>query len=183
MDKGEDMIKKEYYKTREDGVELYRTYSDTDHLIKKISDGITYGDAIDISENEEYEEVGEYIELEGPGTYEEIRELANSAAVITRKINRIGLTDNEALSVKELYPWWENKIDCTIEAGFITFHEAPGQQDLPCLRQDHRWLLLHDYSLDSCGHNRIPRDDPHRIRPSHLCCRLQLPSCRDVRHK
>lgn len=141
------MIKKEHYKTREDGVELYRTYSDTDHLIKKVADGVTYGDAIDISENEEYEEVEEYIELEGPDTYEEILESVNSASVITRKINRIGLTDNEALSVKELYPRWEDKVDCTIEVGFITLHEG----NLWRARQTHTALAIYPPSINTAS--------------------------------
>ena len=141
------MIKIEHYKTREDGVELYRTYSDTDHLIKKVADGVTYGDAIDISENEEYEEVGEYIELEGPDTYEEILESANSASIIARKINRIGLTDNEALSVKELYPRWEDKVDCTIEVGFITLHEG----NLWRARQTHIALAIYPPSINTAS--------------------------------
>lgn len=141
------MIKKEYYKTREDGVKLYRTYSDTDHLIKKVADSVTYGEAIDISENEEYEEVEGYVELEGPDTYEEVLESVNSASVITRKINRIGLTDNEALSVKELYPKWEDKVDCTIETGFITFYE----DNLWRARQTHTALAIYPPSMDTAA--------------------------------
>lgn len=118
------MIKKEFYKTREDGVKLYRTYSDTDHLIKKVADGNVYGDAIDISESEEYEEVEGYIDLEGPDTYEEILKGVENMESITRKINRIGLTNNEALSVKEMYPRWEDKVGLTIEVGFITLYEG-----------------------------------------------------------
>ena len=124
---------------------MYRTYSDTDHLIKKVADGVTYGDAIDISENEEYEEVEEYVELEGPDTYEEVLESVNSASVITRKINRIGLTDNEALSVKELYPKWEDKVDCTIETGFITLYEG----NLRRARQTHTALAIYPPSIDT----------------------------------
>lgn len=118
------MIRKEFYKTREDGVKLYRTYSDTDHLIKKVADGNVYGDAIDISESEEYEEVEGYIDLEGPDTYEEILKGVENMESITRKINRIGLTNNEALSVKEMYPRWEDKVGSTIEVGFITLYDG-----------------------------------------------------------
>ena len=118
------MIKKEFFKTREDGVELYRTYSDIDHLIKKVADGNVYGDAIDISESEEYEEVEGYIELEGPDTYEDILKNVENMESTTRKINRIGLTNNEALSVKELYPRWEDKVGSTIEVGFITLYDG-----------------------------------------------------------
>ena len=118
------MIKKEYYKTIEDGVKLYHTYSDTGHLIKKVSNGITYSDAIDVSENEEYEEVDEYIDTERSYSYEEILEVAEKSEDITRKINQLNLSNNEALSVKGLYPKWEDKIGSTIEAGFITLYDG-----------------------------------------------------------
>ena len=107
------MIKKEYYKTMEDGVKLYRTYSDTEHKIKRVSDGITYDDAIDVSENVEYEEVDEYIDTEGSYSYEEILEIAEKSEDITRKINQLNLSNNKALSVKGLYPKWEDKIGST----------------------------------------------------------------------
>ena len=118
------MIKKEYYKTMEDGVKLYRTYSDTGHKIKRVSTCITYGDAIDVSENEEYEEVDEYIDTEGSYSYEEILEVVEKSKDITRKINQLNLSNNEALSVKGLYPKWEDMIDSTIEVGFITLYNG-----------------------------------------------------------
>ena len=118
------MIKKEYYKTREDGVELYRTYSDTGHKIKRVLTGITYGEAIDVSENVEYEEVDEYIDTESSYSYEEILEVANKSEDITRKINQLNLSNNEALSVKGLYPKWEDMIDSTMEVGFITLYNG-----------------------------------------------------------
>lgn len=39
------MIKIEFYKTREDGVNLYRTYSDDGFMIER--DGVFYEEAID----------------------------------------------------------------------------------------------------------------------------------------
>lgn len=137
------MIKKEHYRTREDGAELYRTFSDTDHLIKKVTDGVIYSDAIDTSENEEYEEVEDYIELEGPDTYDEILKESGNAELITRKINRIGLSDNEALSVKKLYPRWEDKVNMTIEAGYITLYN----DNLWRARQTHTALEVYPPSL------------------------------------
>ena len=41
------MIKKEYYKTLEDGTVLIRTYSDKNHYIIQDGTGIEYLDAID----------------------------------------------------------------------------------------------------------------------------------------
>ena len=41
------MIKKEYYKTLEDGTVLVRTYSDINHYIIQDGTGIEYSEAID----------------------------------------------------------------------------------------------------------------------------------------
>ena len=42
------MIEREYYKTREDGVELFLTFSDADMMIRKDSTNEVYAKAIDI---------------------------------------------------------------------------------------------------------------------------------------
>lgn len=42
------MIVKEFYETREDGVNLYRTYSDADLKIRKVGTDEIYDEAIDI---------------------------------------------------------------------------------------------------------------------------------------
>ena len=42
------MIVREYYSTREDGVRLFRTYSDTNHKIMQKSTMVVYDEAIDI---------------------------------------------------------------------------------------------------------------------------------------
>lgn len=59
------MIRKEFYKTRNDGVNLYRTYSDEDYKILQVETGIVYDEAIDV-ENAPYtyEETEEKIEEE-----------------------------------------------------------------------------------------------------------------------
>ena len=41
------MIKREFYETRNDGVSLYRTYSDINHYIKQVETGNVYSEAID----------------------------------------------------------------------------------------------------------------------------------------
>lgn len=41
------MIISEFYMTRADGVNLYRTYSDTGYYITQIETGAEYGEAID----------------------------------------------------------------------------------------------------------------------------------------
>ena len=47
------MIVREYYETRFDGVNLYRTYSDINHYIKQLPSGNIYSEAIDV-ENAPY---------------------------------------------------------------------------------------------------------------------------------
>lgn len=141
------MIKKETYMTREDGVQIFRTYSDTDHKIRNKRTSVVYDDAVDISEYEEYEEVDGYIDLEGPDTYDEILNVTEETSIITRKINRITLTNNEALSVKGLYPRWEDKIGTTIEVGFITLYGG----NLWKARQTHTALEVYPPSLNTAS--------------------------------
>lgn len=42
------MIQREHYKTRSDGVELYRMYSDAGYLIRQAETGAEYDEAIDV---------------------------------------------------------------------------------------------------------------------------------------
>ena len=59
------MIVREFYRTREDGVNLYRTYSDADMIILQNETGNKYSEAIDV-ENAPftYSETNEFIEVE-----------------------------------------------------------------------------------------------------------------------
>lgn len=57
------MIIKEYYTTRKDGVNLYRTYSDANVKIRKVGTNEVYDEAIDIEDAPfTYEETSEAIE-------------------------------------------------------------------------------------------------------------------------
>lgn len=47
------MLKKEFYKTREDGIKLYMTYSTENYKIKQLETGEIYDNAIDV-ENQKY---------------------------------------------------------------------------------------------------------------------------------
>ena len=59
------MIVKEFYMQRQDGVSLYRTYSDEQYKIKQVETGNIYDEAIDIeTANYTYVETEEKIELE-----------------------------------------------------------------------------------------------------------------------
>ena len=59
------MVIKEFFRTREDGVNLYINYSDEGKYIKQLPTNIIYEQAIDV-ENAPYtyEETDEYIETE-----------------------------------------------------------------------------------------------------------------------
>ena len=64
------MIVREFYQTRQDGVNLFRTYSDDNKYIKKVGTNEEYSEAIDIEGAPyEYEETDKEIEQ-----YEEIIE-------------------------------------------------------------------------------------------------------------
>ena len=59
------MIKREFYKERNDGVKLYKTYSDENYRIQKVGTDEIYDEAIDIENTSfEYEETTEKIETE-----------------------------------------------------------------------------------------------------------------------
>lgn len=59
------MLVKEYYDTRDDGIMLYRTYSDINHYIRQIETGNVYSEAIDVEgASFTYEETEEVIEQE-----------------------------------------------------------------------------------------------------------------------
>ena len=59
------MIVKEFYMKREDGIDLYITYSDKNHYIRQIETGAIYSEAIDIEDSfYTYEETDELIEEE-----------------------------------------------------------------------------------------------------------------------
>ena len=59
------MIIREFYRTREDGVNLYRTYSDQGFRIKQNETNRIYDEAIDVeTANFTYEETDELIPTE-----------------------------------------------------------------------------------------------------------------------
>lgn len=59
------MIIKEFYKTRNDGVNLYRTYSNSRYMIKQIETGNVYAEAIDVEGAAyTYEETDKIIDID-----------------------------------------------------------------------------------------------------------------------
>jgi hypothetical protein len=64
------MIVTEYFRTREDGVVLNRTYSDAGMMIER--DGVRYSEAVDPAElNREYIETDEPIEVDEAALFEQ----------------------------------------------------------------------------------------------------------------
>lgn len=59
------MIQKEFYKTRKDGVNLFKTYSDNNRMIRKVGTDEVYDIAIDV-ENATFE----YEETEVPVSFD-----------------------------------------------------------------------------------------------------------------
>ncbi len=71
------MIKKEFYKTRKDGVNLYKTYSDEGYRIKQIETSNVYDEAIDIEDAPyTYEETDIPIEEENATEQDYLKALA-----------------------------------------------------------------------------------------------------------
>ena len=71
------MIKKEFYKTRKDGINLYRTYSDEGYRIKQIETENVYDEAIDIEDAPyTYEETDMPIEEENATEEDYLKALA-----------------------------------------------------------------------------------------------------------
>ena len=59
------MIIKEFYIKREDGINLYRTYSDKNFKIKQVETGVIYDEAVDVEDSTyTYIETEEKIEEE-----------------------------------------------------------------------------------------------------------------------
>ena len=59
------MIRREFYKERNDGVKLYKTYSDENYRIQKVGTDEIYDEAIDVFPIQyNYEETSEKVEIE-----------------------------------------------------------------------------------------------------------------------
>lgn len=76
------MIINEFYREREDGVKLYRTYSDANLMIRQEQTGVEYAEAIDV-ENSNYT----YIETETPIESEELTDTEAINILLGRNLN------------------------------------------------------------------------------------------------
>ena len=76
------MIQTEFYKTRDDGVNLYRTYSDADMMIRKDGTEALYTEAIDIEgSGYTYTEMDIPIEDDREVTLDDAMEMLNELGV------------------------------------------------------------------------------------------------------
>lgn len=78
------MIRTDFYREREDGVNLYRTYSDTGMMILQTDTGILFEDAIDVEgASHTYEESSTPIDIgDPPEGMEEITEYLLKAKAV-----------------------------------------------------------------------------------------------------
>ena len=61
------MVVREFFRTRNDGVNLYRTYSDEGRVLVQNETGIEYAEAIDVEDAAyTYSETDKMVEEEGP---------------------------------------------------------------------------------------------------------------------
>lgn len=157
------MIQKELIKTRKDGINVYRIYSDDERKIQNASTNEIYnGGVVTIYADDEYIELEELIDIPGtPDDYqgvlkvikekerlEHLKErMQRTAAKTSMKINRINLTDNESLSVKELYPTWKSKIGKNVESGYKLLYN----DNLWRVRQNHTVLEVYPPSLSTAA--------------------------------
>lgn len=75
------MIVREFYRTRKDGVSLYRTYSDAGYMIRQTQTGAEYDEAIDVAD--------------APYTYEETEMKIQTDDADDTAVLRERLTDAE----------------------------------------------------------------------------------------
>ena len=74
------MIVREFYRTRSDGVNLYKTYSNENFLIKKVGTEEIYTEAIDVENaSYTYEETDTLIDVESDFTDAEFRKMIEEA--------------------------------------------------------------------------------------------------------
>lgn len=116
------MVKTELHKTREDGVKLYRSYSDSGLIIRQVATGTQYEEAIDVEgAGYTYEETDTPAEVEPPSLEERVDALEDaingstvSAAALTSMlyVSRLTLagqtvdTDDKRIRASGLYEDW-----------------------------------------------------------------------------
>lgn len=98
---------------------------------------------------EDYEEV-DMPDYEAAPVIDHVKRLNRTSELIrqnTEEINSLGLSDNDALKVKQWYPHWEDFIGQTIEAGFVTLYA----DNLWRARQTHTAMEIYPPSMDTAA--------------------------------
>lgn len=146
-------------------VTISRMIADEGKAFIRKSDGYPMGNTITLGYN--YYEAGvglshekmmtpdDYEEVECPGyqtipVIDHVKRLNRASELIrqnTEEINSLGLSDNDALKVKEWYPHWEDYIGQTIEAGFVTLYA----DNLWRARQTHTAMEIYPPSMDTAS--------------------------------
>lgn len=143
-----------------------RIRADKGKVFRRKSDGIIAGDVVYLgydyydagvglahpyaSKPEDYEEIEMPEDWEAAPVIDQVKRLQRTSELIkqnTEEINSLGLTDNQALEVKEWYPKWEDYIGKTIEAGFVTLYA----DNLWRARQTHTAMEIYPPSMDTAA--------------------------------
>lgn len=142
-----------------------RLIADEGKVFRRKSDGMIYGEEITLGYDyydagvglahphaarpEDFEEV-DMPDYEAAPVIDQVKRLQRTSELIkhnTEEINSLGLSDNDALKVKEWYPHWEDYIGQTIEAGFVTLYA----DNLWRARQTHTAMEIYPPSMDTAA--------------------------------
>lgn len=140
--------------------------ADEGKVFRRLSDGLVMGDTITLgydyydagvglahpyaAKPEDYEEIDTPEDYEAPQVIDHVKRLTRTTELIkqnTEEINSLGLSDNDALKVKEWYPHWEDYIGQTIKAGFVTLYA----DNLWRARQTHTAMEIYPPSIDTAS--------------------------------
>lgn len=139
--------------------------ADEGKVFRRKSDGMIYGEEITLGYDyydagvglayphaarpEDFEEV-DMPDYEAAPVIDHVKRLNRTSELIkqnTEEINSLGLSDNDALKVKEWYPKWEDFIGKTIEAGFVTLYA----DQLWRARQTHTAMEIYPPSMETAA--------------------------------
>lgn len=140
--------------------------ADEGKVFRKKSSGIIFGSEISLGYDyydagvglaypqaatpEDFEEIVIPEDYEVTPVIDQVKRLKRTSELCklnVQQINSYGLTDNEALEVKEWYPRWEDYIGKEIAEGFVTLYN----DNLYRARQTHTAMEIYPPSLDTAS--------------------------------
>lgn len=146
-------------------ITISKMIADEGRVFRRLSDGMICGEEITLGYDyydagvglahphaarpEDFEEV-DMPDYEAAPVIDHVKRLNRTSELIkqnTEEINSLGLSDNDALKVKEWYPHWESYIGKTIEAGFVTLYA----DNLWRARQTHTAMEIYPPSMDTAS--------------------------------